>query len=66
MNFSQKLAIFLSFTSIPAIMSLKCYQAKLTGLTTYESTLKECPAEQQACTIVESASMFHSFELIHF
>ena len=62
MAYSQKIAIFLFFTSIPAIMSLKCYIGTTVG--NAGSTLQTCPAEvktlqdamnlQQQLVLVES------------
>ena len=54
MAYSQKLTIFLFFTSIPAIMSLKCYIGTTVG--NAGSTLQTCPAEvNTACSIVIAA-----------
>ena len=57
---SQKLAIFLFFTTIPAIMSLKCYVG-IGGTNLAASDLQECQAEvHTACAILISMK-YHSF-----
>ena len=64
MGYSQKLAIFLLFTSIPTIMSLKCYIGTTVG--NAGSTLQECPsASNKACSITISMS-FLLFKSVSF
>ena len=53
MAFVKKLTIFLFVTSIPAMMSLKCYVGTTVG--DAGSTLQECPTNSNAyCTISKS------------
>ena len=69
MFFSQKLAIFLFFTSIPANMSLKCYETKWNDNgQNVGSTLQECEVNQvcHIMKVVYGSKKFQSVQFISF